>query len=375
LDNLTHSLFGLTLARTPLSRAGRGTTAALVLASNAPDIDVVVTLGGAAKYLELHRGPTHGPLGVVVLSFVVALAVRGWQWWRDRDASEPPAHFLTLWALGIVGIVGHVLMDLPTSYGTRALSPFSWTWFTLDWMPIVDIYLLAILGGALWFSRWPHGGAEQLRRRRRNATIALLLMATNYGVRAASHDTAIARAAEVFGNRLPAACGTGAAGGEVAYWPKESAAGQREGAGDAPRCLVELAAMPDFVSPFRWRLIAQLSNGYEIRDVDLLSANQLQSGEALAVRKMSVRFPNQWTPAVMAAATAPTARVFLGFSRFPAARSLVAEDGTATVHWSDLRFVQGAFDDRRQFRSGLFTATVVLAPDGSIVSDTLGRER
>ena len=60
LDNLTHTLFAATLARTPLARAGRGTTAALMLASNAPDIDIVATAGGAVKYLEWHRGPTHG---------------------------------------------------------------------------------------------------------------------------------------------------------------------------------------------------------------------------------------------------------------------------------------------------------------------------
>ena len=41
MDNLTHSLFGLTLARTPLRKAGRGVTTTLVLASNAPDIDIV----------------------------------------------------------------------------------------------------------------------------------------------------------------------------------------------------------------------------------------------------------------------------------------------------------------------------------------------
>jgi len=41
MDNLTHTLFGLTLARTPLGRAGRGTTAALILASSAPDIDII----------------------------------------------------------------------------------------------------------------------------------------------------------------------------------------------------------------------------------------------------------------------------------------------------------------------------------------------
>src|SRR5439155_901900 len=63
MDNLTHTLFGLTLARTPLGRVGRGTTVALVLAANVPDIDFVAAAGGPMKYLEWHRGPTHGALG------------------------------------------------------------------------------------------------------------------------------------------------------------------------------------------------------------------------------------------------------------------------------------------------------------------------
>jgi membrane-bound metal-dependent hydrolase YbcI (DUF457 family) len=371
LDNLTHSLFGLTLARTPLSRAGRGVTAALVLASNAPDIDVVVTLGGPARYLELHRGPAHGPLGVLGLSFAVALMVRMWQR-RSRDSGDdPPASFLMLWGLGVIGIVGHVLMDLATSYGTRALSPFTWTWFTVDWMPIVDIYLLAILGGALWFARGGKNDAAGKLRRRRNALIALALMAANYGLRAAGHHTAIVRADAVFGSRLPVWCaGAVRPGWGVDAWPRSPAVSPRDMA--ASHCLVALAAMPDFVSPFRWRLIAQLSDGYEMRDVDLLSSSQLLNGEALTVRRLSVRVPNHWTSAVMRAAAAPTARLFLGFSRFPAARSIVAEDGTATVRWSDLRFVQGRLVDPRQCRRGLFNATVVLAPDGTSGSDRLG---
>ncbi len=72
MDNVTHTLFALTLARTPLARAGRGTAVALVLASNAPDIDIVATIGGAPSYLTWHRGPTHGPLGIVGLGLVVA---------------------------------------------------------------------------------------------------------------------------------------------------------------------------------------------------------------------------------------------------------------------------------------------------------------
>src|ERR1700681_3753102 len=77
MDNVTHTLFALTLARTPLGRGGRGTTAALVFASNAPDIDIVTALGGSAHYLEWHPGPPQGPLGVVGLGLITAALVWG----------------------------------------------------------------------------------------------------------------------------------------------------------------------------------------------------------------------------------------------------------------------------------------------------------
>ena len=370
MDNLTHSLFGLTLARTPLSRAGRGTTAVLLLASNAPDIDVVLTAGGAANYLEFHRGPTHGPLGVIGLGFVVAGMVWLWLKRQQRQSTDPPASFAMLWAVAMIGVVCHILMDLPTSYGTRPLSPFSWTWFAVDWMPIVDIYLLAILGGALLFARAGRDGPARVRRRR-NAAIALVLMAMNYGVRGVAHEIAIRRSAQVFGNRLPEWCAQSVRPDVwgLDHWPRFPATEPRDAA--AARCLVEVAAVPDFVSPFRWRLIAQLSNGYEVRDLDLLTGRGLPRGD-IAVRSLSVRVPNQWTPAVVRASTATVAQVFLGFSRFPAARSFVAEDGTATVRWSDVRFIQGALDDPRQFRRGLFGTTVVLGPDGTIKESRLG---
>lgn len=368
MDNLTHSLFGLTLARTPLGRAGRGTTAALLLASNAPDIDIVVTAGGSANYLAYHRGPTHGPLGVVGL----AAAVAGVVWLSRRkpraNETEPTASFLSMWAVSIVGIIGHILMDLPTSYGTRPLSPFSWTWFTTDWMPIVDVYLLVILGSMLWLGRGPHTDPTRAVRRRRYAAVALVLMAANYAVRAVSHHMAIARAASTFDNLLPAWCAEGVRpSGVLDWWPRPADADPRGLA--STQCLVEFAAMPDFVSPFRWRMIARLSDSYEVRDLDLLRSDDTN---APGRRIQSTRVPNQWTPAVTTAARAPIAGVFLGFSRFPAARSVVAEDGTATVRWRDLRFLQTPREDGRQFRDGLFGATVVVGPDGRILEDRLG---
>src|SRR5262245_13794463 len=138
MDNLTHTLFALTLARTPLSRAGRGTTTALVLASNAPDLDVVTAIRGTGAYLQWHRGPTHGPIGIVVLGLIVAAIVRVSVPVLDKSSNEEGlARWPMLAAVSMIGVLFHVLMDLPTSYGTRLLSPFDWHWFSVDWLPIV----------------------------------------------------------------------------------------------------------------------------------------------------------------------------------------------------------------------------------------------
>src|SRR5947209_19292924 len=84
MDNVTHSLFAATLARTPLGRAGRGTLPALLLSSNAPDIDIVsAARGGTLTYLEWHRGVTHGPLGIVLLG-----AASGGLVWFGRTALD-----------------------------------------------------------------------------------------------------------------------------------------------------------------------------------------------------------------------------------------------------------------------------------------------
>ena len=370
MDNLTHSLFGATLARTPLARAGRGTMAALILASNAPDIDILATAGGAMKYLEWHRGMTHGPLGIAGLGVIAAALV--WIGRRFHDArwppknAEPDATFGMLVAVSIIGVLLHVLMDLPTSYGTRLLSPFDWHWFAVDWMPIVDIYLLmALVIGLL--------GRPSPAQRRAKAAFVLLLMATNYGVRAIAHRQALEVAPKLFGPTLPLPCDPPPASTPaIDAWPRPAAPSP-----PAPgrRCLIEMIAMPSFTSPFTWRIVAQMSNAYEIHDIDLLDPRYREpEAGSDAPWRLTLRYPNVWTPVVFQAAGSPLGRVFLGFSRFPAARSAVDATGVTTVRFTDVRFAGGPMGlDQAGPRTNLFTATIRIAADGRVIEEKLGR--
>jgi membrane-bound metal-dependent hydrolase YbcI (DUF457 family) len=386
LDNVTHTLFAATLARTPLGRAGRGTTAALIIASNIPDVDIVTTAGGAIDYLRWHRGPTHGPIGIIGLGVATAVVVtlgyrliarlkprapsteepRGADGARGFSRASDIASFPMLVVVSIIGVLLHVLMDLPTSYGTRLLSPFDWHWFAVDWMPIIDIWLLIVLAAGLIF------GSRSPAARRWNAVIVLVFMAANYGLRAASHRQALAVAPRLLGPTLPQACSEQTTNRQIVdVWPRPPVTMPTLAAGK--RCLVEIAAIPTFVSPFTWRVVAQMSNAYELYDLNLLDARvrEASTGEHPFWRHVR-RFPNVWTPAVQHAAAAHTARVYLGFARFPAVRTFTEPDGVTTVQWEDMRFVMAPVP-RGDRRSSLFTVTVGVDADGKILSERLGQ--
>jgi inner membrane protein len=365
MDNVTHTLFALTLAETPLGRRP-GARAALVIACNAPDIDAVSALHGTAAYLRWHRGPTHSLAGVVVLGAATAALVAGvgrLRASRARGAGAPTASFSSLLGVATLGVLSHVLMDLPTSYGTRLLSPFDWHWFALDWLPIVDIYLLIVLAAGLAYGRLtPH-------TRRHNAALALALMAGLYTVRGVAHHRALALAPRLFGPTLPHRCEGSPTDNALDSWPRPPVTVSADGR----RCLVEVAAMPTFFSPFRWRVVAQLSNAYELHDLDLLEARfRREATGPEALWRTARLVPNRWTPAVYQAAQTPLARTFLGFSRFPAVRTLAEAGGATTVRWTDMRFAGGLVSlNRPPPRPSPFTVVVRVGPSGRILSQDM----
>jgi hypothetical protein len=265
----------------------------------------------------------------------------------------------------VVGVAAHVAMDFLTPYGTRVLSPFTWRWAATDWMPIVDVYILAILLAGLVLGWNP-------KIRRRAAVLALALAAAHCCTRAVMHERALAELPHVFGAALPPPCEPSAGRGTISVWPRDRDPSWRPASG---RCLVDAAALPTFTSPFRWRLVVRLADSYEVRELDLAEgwlptqASSRPQGSATAQHR-----PDQWTPAVARASETRVARVFLGFSRYPAARVAVDPDGTTTVRWTDIRFD----DDRApqqatRARANLFSATVRIGPDGALLEERLGQ--
>ncbi len=341
MDNITHSLFALTLANAGLRRAGRGTTAALVVASNIPDIEILTTLtGGRVGYLAAHRGPTHGALG-----FALALATGTLVWLAVRISSRrgESASLGALVALSSLGVAGHIAMDLATSYGTRVLSPFSHAWYGVDWMPIVDLLLWAVLTAGVV------GAALRPEWRARLAVTALLLTGADYAVRAAAHEVAIAEAVAIQADAQP---GPASHPGPAFHYLHP------EHPSELP------AALPTWSSPFRWRLIIRVPGGFRVQTLDLFGRS---------LEPDAVSFPNDSGPLVERAATATIARVFLDFSRFPAVDQIKHRDGRTTVHWYNMRFAAppvGPGDGRRY--TSPFAVWILLSPGGEIIGQGLG---
>ena len=280
MDNLTHTLFGATLARTPLNRAGRGTTAALILASNAPDIDIVTAVERRARLSAVAPG---------------ADARTAWRRRarharrRHRLGRQPPARPRPDGDPCVLPIARARLdrrRPLPRADGSadlvRHASPQPVRLALVRGRPDADHRHLPARGARrVLLVRQPAGMAAQKRRDRAVADGAQLWRPHRAPIARRSTSR---RACSV--RRCPGAARlrdtrgrSSTAGRSTDHCPTTD----RE-----RRCLLEIAALPTFTSPFQWRLVAQLSNAYETRDIDLvelaLRPPPTATGSAVAAR-------------------------------------------------------------------------------------------
>src|SRR5688500_11054451 len=149
MDNLTHTLVGLTAAKAGLERLSPGAATVCVLAANAPDVDVAILLfGDRWTYLHHHRGITHAIVGVVCLALLLPLVMHGldrvWARLRNQPAKTKLRGLLLASA---IATATHPLLDWTNNYGIRFFLPWSSKWSYGDLVYIIDPYIWLLLGG------------------------------------------------------------------------------------------------------------------------------------------------------------------------------------------------------------------------------------
>jgi len=152
MDNLCHTLVGAALGEAGFKRRTRFGSATLMIASNLPDIDVLVFATDALL----------PPLLAGVMLFVAS---------RRPATSAPSFKPMQALLLSYIGVILHVSMDLLNTYGVRLLMPFSQRWFYGDVLFIIDPWLWLVLGTGVGLS---------LRRRAPNWSRASLVVAAAY---------------------------------------------------------------------------------------------------------------------------------------------------------------------------------------------------
>ncbi|MBV9300489.1 MAG: metal-dependent hydrolase [Acidobacteriaceae bacterium] len=282
MDNLTHSLTGLALARSGLNRYCPHASLLMILSANAPDLDIVGLRGGQLRYFEWHRGYSHSvsclPFLALLPVFVVALIYRRKLPWTKA------------WLLCCLGIGSHLMMDWTNSYGVRLLLPFSSRWFSLDLNGLYDAWILAVLAfAALWpaFARLVSGEiGARFSGGRGTAIFALVFFVLFDLSRLLLHQRAIAQIeARLYENSPP----------------------------------VKTAALPESFNPFRWTGVVETSNQYRLLTVNSFGNIDLEEG--------AIFYKPAARDSIYNAKQTEPFRYFLYFSRFPV--------------WSELPFAKG----------------------------------
>ena len=138
MDNLTHSLTGLMLSRAGLGRGVPRGTLLLVLAANAPDVDVISAVGGAGTYFHYHRWYTHALPAIPLIALLPVLIVR----LLERGKAFP---WLRASVVSLIATLTHPLMDFTNAYGIRILLPWSDEWPGLDCTNVFDVWIWLVL--------------------------------------------------------------------------------------------------------------------------------------------------------------------------------------------------------------------------------------
>lgn len=332
MDNATHTLAALVLARAGASTGQRGrlapsATAALVVAANIPDIDYLSFFGGATAYLANHRTWTHSLTGAAVLGAGVALVF--WFVARRRRASRAVG-LGKLLLVGLLGALSHCVLDWLTADGVLWLWPFQPTRAALDWFPFIDPWMLALLLLGLGLPALFGLIAEEIGARRSvagvrwGAWLALAACAALAGGRAILHAEAKGQmAARLYHNRAP----------------------------------LRALALPAPLNPFRWHGVVETERTHEIVELTLL-------GPQRGLETVATLYKPAPSPVLAAALATRTATRFLAWARLPRVE-VTPSLGGWRIQLYDLRHTAQAA------RGSTFVVWIDVSAEGEVLGEEL----
>lgn len=160
MDLITHSAAAASIAwALPHRLAGPKAARIAIVGAILPDLDSFIEPYVAAGSAFEHRAFTHSLAGVAVLAPLIALVPLLLS--KEKRSST---RYGRLAALIAVGMLSHVVLDLPTEIGAKVFYPFSRETVFLDWLGHVD-FTLIILSLFVYLAVWTYAKREAAVRR------------------------------------------------------------------------------------------------------------------------------------------------------------------------------------------------------------------
>lgn len=294
----------------------------IIIGAESPDFDYVIRLAkGSVSYLKNHRGPTHGLVILPVHAAIIAAVLR---------LVWPEVPFWSLFGWTLAGCLSHVLFDFTNDYGTQGLWPFSRRWIAMDFIPIIDVWVLGLIGAGWFVEDFLWIGHRRLVFTVVWAAVAVYLW-IRFSLRQKAAALVAARfdAADACGSRVP--CGPG--------WREE-----------------RLTVHPTLLSLNAWRYVLEKPGEYL---VGMVWVRQRKVGEPQRAR-------NDYDKIVLASLKSQVVTIFSQWVRRP--RVEVTREGSLfKVRWTEMRYEVDGF--------GPFTAYAWLDDELKLVDEGLGSKQ
>jgi inner membrane protein len=329
-------------------------TLTMVVAAEAPDIDMFWGLRGPVAELQHHRGITHTFLGAPFMALGVTGVIWLWHRWRmhrlDKQAGDtagseqsrkgnvPPVRWGWIWFLALLADLSHLLLDWTNNYGLRPLFPFNPHWYAGNIFFIFEpvlfgALLIALVMPAILGLADREIGVRKPTFHGRGWAIFALCFAIVLGCwRWAEHERALHLLAQQ-------------------NYQNESA--------------LKMTVSPYPGNVFEWFGVVETRDFYQTA----LLNTRTDSFTSQAPNNLYYKQPQ--TPAILAAKRSWLGRVFLDWSQFP----YVEESGVFGTLPNGTHYTRIRFQDLRFAYDSLFLhgrtsnplgGIVTIAPDGKV---------